>query len=88
MHLKLNLDKIECSKFWSKQQLQKSTSTPLNAYGDLVNLSEVVRYLGGYLEQTLRFKEHIKQKTKKAMANLIKIRCLHYPSINAVHINP
>ena len=63
IHLKLNSGKTEYIKFGSKQQLQKSTSTPLNANDDLINLSKVVRYLGGYLDQTLSFKEHIKQKS-------------------------
>ena len=66
MHLKLNSDKTEYIKFRSKQQL--------NAYGNLVNLSKVVRYLGGHLDQTPSFKKHIKQKTKKAKANFIKIK--------------
>ena len=48
MQLKLNSDKTEYTKFGSREQLQKSTSTPLNAYDDLVNLSKMVRYLGGY----------------------------------------
>ena len=65
MYLKLNSDKTEYIKFRSKQQLHRSTSTLINAKGNLFNLSEVVRYLGGYLDQTLSFKEHIKQKKKQ-----------------------
>ena len=71
MPLKLNSHKTKYVKFRSRQQLNRSTSTPLNANVNLVNLSEVVTYLGSYLDQTLSFKEHIKQK-KKAMANFIK----------------
>ena len=62
MHLKLNSDKTEYIRFGLKQQLQNSLSTPLNSNGNLVNLIEVVRYLGGYLVQTIGLKEHIQQK--------------------------
>ena len=62
MHLKLNSAKAKYIKFGSWQQLQKSTNRPLNASGNLVNLRKVVRYLGCYLDQTLSFKEHIKQR--------------------------
>ena len=34
---------------------------------------EVIRYLGGYLDSTLNFKQHIKTKCKCAMLNLLKI---------------
>ena len=70
MYLELNSDKTEYMKYGSGQQLQKSANTLLNANGNLVNLSEVVRYLGGYLDQTLSFKEHIKQKNKERKGNL------------------
>ena len=76
MSLKLNSDKTEYIEFRSRQQLQKSTNTPQNANGNLVNISKVARYLRGYLDKTLSFKEHIKQKPKKAMVNLIKIRSI------------
>ena len=64
MHLKQNSDKTDYIMFRSKQQPQKSTSTPLNANGKLVNLNEVVRYLGGYLDQILCFKKHFKEHIK------------------------
>ena len=36
-------------------------------------MSDVVRHPGGFLEQQLNFKQHIKEKVQKVMTNLIKI---------------
>ena len=35
-----------------------------------------MRYLGGLLDQHVNFKQHIKDKAKKAMANMIKIHAI------------
>ena len=62
MHLKLNPEKTEHILFGSQQQLKKTSQEPLDAQGDLVAVSKVVRYLGGFLDQHLNFKKHIKEK--------------------------
>ena len=49
---------------------------PLNAHGDVIKISKEVRYLGRFLDQQLNFKQHIKEKVKKAMTNLIKIHAI------------
>ena len=76
MHLKLNPDKTEYILFGSWEQLKKTSQEPLNAQGDLIAVSKVVRYLGGFLDQNLNFKKHIKEKTKKAMANITKTHAI------------
>ena len=65
MHLKLNSDKTEYILFRSHAQLKKISPEPLNAHGNLIEISKVVRYLGGLLYQQLNFKQHIKEKVKK-----------------------
>ena len=75
MHLKLNPDKTEYILFCSWQQLKKTSQEPLDAQGDHIVVNKVVRYLG-FLDQNLNFKKHIKEKTKKAMANIIKIHAI------------
>ena len=73
MHLKLNPDKTEYILFGSKQQLQKTPTEPLNAHGYPIAVSDAVRHLGGFLDQHLNFKKHIKEKAKTAMTNIITI---------------
>ena len=73
LHLKLNSDKTEFILFRSQAQLKKISPEPLNAHGNLTEESKVVRYLRGFLDQQLNVKQHIKEKVKKAMTNLIKI---------------
>ena len=62
--------------FSSQQQLKKKSSEPLDAHGDPIAVNDAVRYLGGFLDQHLNFKKHIKEKAKKAMANIIKIHVI------------
>ena len=66
MDLKLNPDKTEYILFSSQQQLKKISQEPLDAHGDPIS------YLGGFQDQHPNFKTHIKEKAKKAMANIIK----------------
>ena len=73
MCLKLNPDKTEYILFGFQQQLMKTSPEPLDAQGDPIAVSEAVRYLGGFLDQHLNFKKHIKEKVK---ANIIKIHAI------------
>ena len=77
MHLKLNPDKTEYILFSSKQQLKKTSPKPLDAQGDPIAVSKAVRYLGGFLDQHLNFEKHIKEKVKKAVANITKNHAIH-----------
>ena len=63
----------------------------------LIQQSKLVKYLGGHLDSSLTFEEHIKQKSKAAMLNFTKIKTnktqsqchhLHYPSANVMHFSP
>ena len=73
MHFKLNPGKTEYILFGSQAQLKKISPEPLNAHDDLIEVIKVVRYLGGFLDQQLNFKQHVKEEVKKAITNLIKI---------------
>ena len=76
MQLKLNSDMNEHIQFVSTKHIEKLDISPFNANGNLIELTIVVRYLGGYLNRSLTFRDHIKQKTRKAMANIIKIKSI------------
>ena len=76
VHVKLNPDKMEYILFGSWQQLKKTPPEPLNTHSDPIAVSDTVRYLEGLLDQHLNFKKHINEKSKKAMANIIKIHAI------------
>ena len=77
MCLKLSLNKTEYILFGSWQQLKKTSPEPLDAQGDPIAVSKAVRHLGGLLHEHLNFKQHVKDKAKKAMANIIKFCAIH-----------
>ena len=56
MRLKLNAEQTEYIQHGSRQQLNKiDTTIPFNADGNLIQMSNVVRYLGGYMDCNLNF---------------------------------
>ena len=74
MRLKLNCDKTELILFRSRQQLLKCKTKEIELDGNLIKLSNQVKYLNEGLDSTLSFKKHISTVTGKAMANLFHIR--------------
>ena len=76
--LKMNPSKTEFIYFGNTSQLHKCTTDSINVAGDLILRSDVIRYLGVWLNATLNFKLHITKKCKAAMANFIRIRGIHH----------
>ena len=74
MQLKLNCDKTELILFGSRQQLLKCKTREMELDGNLISMSQYVRYLGGGLDSTLSFKKHINKAAGVAMANFFRIR--------------
>ena len=73
VRLKMNESKTEFMLLGSRQHLKKCTTNSLKVFGENTRKSEVIRYLGGYLDSTLTFQQHFKTKCKSAMLNLLKI---------------
>ena len=71
--LKMNDGKTEFIMFRSKYQLNKCVTHQININGVSVQKSDVIRYLGAWMDKHLSFKHHIKVKCKVAMFNLIRI---------------
>ena len=70
MKLKLNWDKTELILFRSaKQKVKKCTTKSITLDGNLIKVSNYVKYLGGGLDSTLTFKIHVKDVCRKAMVN-------------------
>ena len=74
VRLKLNSDKTEFMYFGTTQQLKKCLINSIDVNGDHITRSEIVWYLGVFLDQQLNFKAHTKQKCRTALSNLIWIR--------------
>ena len=73
VRLKMNESKTEFMLLGSREHLKKCTTNSLKVLGENIEKSEVIRYLGGYLDSTVTFKQHIKTMCKCAMLNLLKI---------------
>ena len=82
MWLKLNGEKTEFILFGSRQMLEHADTEHLNFGTTPIQWSNLVKYLGGYLDSCLTFEEHVKQKCKTAMLNFIKIKAIR-PSLTA-----
>ena len=74
VRLKMNPSKTEFIYFGNAPQLLKCTIDSINVAGDLILRSDVIRYLGVWLNATLNFKLHVTKKCKAAMINFIRIR--------------
>ena len=74
MRLKLNCDKTELILLGSRQHLLKCKTKEIELDGNLIHMSQYVRYLGGGLDSTLSFKKHINTVAGKVMQNFFRIR--------------
>ena len=73
VRLKMNEAKTKFMLLRSRQHLKKCTKSSVRVSGENIEKLEVIRYLSGYLDSTLTFKQHIKTKCKSAKLNLLKI---------------
>ena len=71
--LKINESKTEFIYFGSKQMLKKGNINAVNINGEHMARSDKVKYLGGFLDSTLSFHQHIIAKCHAANINLQKI---------------
>ena len=67
--LKMNASKTKFILFCTNHQLKKTTSTKINICGENVIQSEIVRYLGAWLDSNLNFKHNTSIKCKSAIWN-------------------
>ena len=72
----MNADKTEFIMIGSKVQLAKCITNSININGTNVQKSEVIKYLGVWLDQNLTLSEHVNRKCQNVMMNLLKIKQL------------
>ena len=77
-HLKMNSSKTEFIMFGSKHFINKCDTESITVKGKNISRSDHVRYLGGWLDQTLSMRKHINSKSQTAMYNLHKIHQLRH----------
>ena len=72
-HLKMNDSKTKFIMFASRQMLQKCVTTELDVTGSNIQQSNIIKYLGAWLDQHLQLAHHITLKCRTAMLNFQKI---------------
>ena len=72
--------------FGSRKMLTKCITADININGTRVKKQNVIRYLGGWMDEVLSFKYHVKMKCKSAMFNLVCIKRLR-PSLTVEAAN-
>ena len=74
--LKMNPDKTEFIYFGHKQQLNKCLINSIDVASNKIEHTECIRYLVGFLDANLSFKEHISRECKTGSHNLYKIHSI------------
>ena len=74
--LELNAQKRDFMFIGSRQKLCKCHTGSIRDCDDVVYRSKIICLLGAWINRTLSFKHHIKQKCKSAMFNLFRIRSI------------
>ena len=82
-HLKMNNSKTEFIVFNSKHLDQYITLRSIDVNGENVQVSEVIRYLGAWLDKHLTMRQHIREKCKAAVINTIHLRNRKYLTLDA-----
>ena len=74
--LKLNSNKTKFILFSLRQMLSKCITTNIEVNGHTIDRSIMVKYLGAWLDQELKLKQHTTNKCRLAMANIQRIKNL------------
>ena len=72
--LKMNDSKTEYIYFGSSHQLTKFENKSLDVIGELVERTEVIKYLGAYMDEQLNMQKHITEMCRKAMYGLYRLK--------------
>ena len=70
--LKMNPSRTEFSLSDSRQQTAKCTVTDINVVSEEIARSHLLKYLSAWLDQHLSFKDHVTNKCKTAMLNILQ----------------
>ena len=71
---KVNHRQNKVHSIWVTKAIGKLGKEPPMADSDLIQICNIIRYLGGFLDQSLTFNNNISQKIKAAMGNFPLIK--------------
>ena len=77
-HLKMNPLKTEFIYFGFNKQFSKCTIEEINIAGDLKARTNIIKYLGVWMDSALTYKTHAMKKCKATMLNFIHIRNIRH----------
>ena len=72
--LKMNASKTEYIYFGSSHQLAKCKNMGLDVNKNLVERTDVIKYLGAYIDEQLNMRKNITEICQKAMYELYRLR--------------
>ena len=74
--LKMNSDKTEYALFCPPRLTRYVTCKTINVNGETIESSNVIKYLGAWLDEHLTMRKHIAQKCKTAMLNILRLKSI------------
>ena len=72
----MNPSKTELPLFSSRHQIVKCTVTNINVADKEIVGSYLIKYLGMWLDQHLTFNDHVTNKCKTAMLNVLQVKLI------------
>ena len=70
----MNAFKTEYIYFGSSHQITKCENKSLDVNGELVERTEVIKYLGAFMDEQLNMQKHITEMCRKAMYGLYRLK--------------
>ena len=77
MQLKMNPCKTEYIYFGNIMQIKKCSENSIDVAGVLIR-SDIIRYLGVWMDQSLNLKQHVTKKCQAGVLNFLRLRSIHH----------
>ena len=74
MRLKMNPSKTDYIYFGNIMQIKKCSENSIDVAGDLIVRSDIIHYLGMWMDQSLTLKQHVTKKCQAGMLNFSRLR--------------
>ena len=78
MQLKMNPSKTEYIYFGNIMQIKKCSENSIDVAGDLIIRSDIIHYLGVWMDQSLNLKQHVTKKCQAGMLNFLRLRSIRH----------
>ena len=78
MWLKMKPSKTEYIYFGNITQIKKCSENSIDVAGDLIIRSDIIHYLGVWMDQSLNLKQHVTKKCQAGMLNFLRLRSIRH----------